>query len=127
MSRTSFLSFGGYGDVTIHWEPQNDDKVLPVIQSMIDRGVRFFVLSGKKKSVTRTEVADPAATLSTRQIVIPDVELENLHQAGLITAGDVAVEGDEDDDDLGSTGEIADTPQRVAENDTVAVAPAAGG
>ena len=127
MARTSILSFGGYGDVTIHWESQNDDKVLPVIQSMIDRGVRFFVLSGKKKSMQRTEVTDPAATLSTRQIVIPDAELENLHQAGLITAGNVAVTEEEADDDLDSTGEIADTPEQVAENDTVAVAPAAGG
>lgn len=120
MSRICFLAFGKYGDVSIHWEPQNDDKVLPVIQNMIDRGVRFFVLNKKKRSDAPVSQVDHAVL--ARSIVIPDDELERLHQAGLIGAGSVVL-----DDEIDDTESVAGTAEEVAENETVAVPGPSGG
>ena len=118
--RTTTLSFGQHGNVTIHWEPQNDDKVLPTIQKMIDSGVRFFILETNNAVPASPVVTEINQVLATRKIVLPDTALEELHAAGLIvtTQGEIV---------SGTTGEIAKTAKEVAGADTVAVKPVKGG
>jgi hypothetical protein len=122
MSRTCFLAFGPYGDVSIRWDQQNDGQVLPAIQSMLDRGFKFFIMKKKLIGGERTEVTTVDQVAKNRSIVIPDATLEQLHLSGLITAGSVIVEGDVD-----NTGELAKTVEAVAAADTVVTPPASGG
>lgn len=125
MARRTILSFGGYGDVAISWEEQNDSKVLPVIQGLLDKRVVFFIL-GKKKllgEAKKTQVTKINQAQKARHIIIPDEALEQLHSAGLITAGKVTI----DSGDMDNTGEIARTAAQVAAHDTIATAPAQGG
>jgi hypothetical protein len=108
------------GHVTIHWEPQNDEKVLPVIQGMLDKGYKFFILSAADQSqVTVTSVAD---VVTIRQISLSDENLQQLHDAGLLTIGGITIK-----DEAETTGELAKTPAAVAANETVVTKPAAGG
>ena len=115
MSRT-FSVLCSLGDISLKWDPENDDKVLPIIQKLLDKQVRFFVLKKKDKLIPVEKVSQ---TADVRKVVIPDESLQDLFADGLLTIGGLL---------LGEpTGEIAKTPQQVAENDTVAVQPAAGG
>jgi len=106
------------GHVTIHWDEQNDSTVLPVIQDMLDRGFKFFILEQEEHTPV-TSIDDVA---SSRRVIISDDGLEQLRDAGLIQIGGIAIE-----DDAATTGEQAKTPEEVAEHDTVVTQPARGG
>ena len=116
MARTVSL-LCSLGDITIGWEAANDASVLPIIQKMLDGGVRFFILK-KTKPMEVTKITQPA---DARKIVIPDESLQSLFASGLLTIGGLMLTTEE------ATGEIARTVEQVAENDTIATQPAAGG
>lgn len=118
------LTWGGYGDVTVQWETQNNDTVLPNIQKMIDAGIRFFILGKKVPFVEapQIDVTDITQIGKKRTIVIPDESLEALHKLGLVTAGQVVL-----DSEVENTGTVAKTAEDVAANETVAVKPPSGG
>jgi hypothetical protein len=114
MARTVAL-LCSLGDMTIGWDATNDAAILPIIQKMIDSGVRFFIVKKKEQRV----VTKLTQATDARKIVIPDASLQGLFASGLLTIGSILL--------AETTGEIAETAGQVAENDTVAVNPAAGG
>ena len=117
MARRIILPKGNDGDVTCGWDEADDDKVLPIIQQMIDQKWLFFVLDSEGTQEPLTSV-DQVATL--RSIVIPNPLLEKLYQSGVLTVGARIAEAQ-------NTGEIARTPEAVAAADTIATPPAQGG
>jgi hypothetical protein len=114
MARTVSL-LCSLGDITIGWDAANDAQVLPAIQKMLDNKVRFFILK-KSKQVEVVKITQPA---DSRKIVIPDASLQGLFASGLLTLGSLLV--------AETTGEVAHTAQEVADNDTIATQPVAGG
>jgi len=118
MARTMHL-LNSLGHVTIHWEQQNDTTVLPVIQNMLDRGFKFFILSDQQEQVPATTIDEMAAA---RRVIISDEGLQQLQDSGVIQIGGIAI--DETDE---TTGEQAKTAEEVAEHDTVVTQPARGG
>jgi hypothetical protein len=116
MARTVSL-LCSLGDLTVKWDAANDPTVLPIIQKMIDSGVRFFILK-KSKQVEVSKITQPA---DARKIVIPDQSLQSPCASGLLTIGGLMLSTEE------TTGEVARTAEQVAENDTVATQPAVGG
>lgn len=124
MARRIFLAFGGYGDVAVTWDEQNDDQVLPVIQDMLEKGVKFFILAQRMSGEGRDQGMTLDDVKVGRHIILPNDGLEQLRLSGLVAAGKVEVSGDSH---VGNTGEIAKTAQEVVENDTVATPPASGG
>ena len=118
--RNITFAYGPYGDITTHWESQNDDKVLPVIQQLIDSGVRFFIVEPASEAPASTLVTSTDQVLANRTIVLPDAALEELHKAGLVITVQGAIEGT-------AGPHIAGTAEEVAAADTVAVQPAKGG
>ena len=122
MPRTMHL-LNSLGHLTIHWEVQNDELVLPVIQSMLDQQFKFFILS-ESGDVEVTSIDD----LGGRQVKILDetlnalADLQKLQEAGQVQVGGVSI-----DDEAETTGELATTPEAVAAHDTIAVQPARGG
>lgn len=118
MARTCSL-LCSLGDITINWDSSNDAAVLPVIQKMIDSGVRFFILGKKSK---RTQVVKVTQAADARKVVIPDASLQNLFAAGLLTVGSLLA-----NESVETTGEVAKTAEQVAENDTIATQRAGGG
>lgn len=115
MARTIHM-LNSHGHVTVHWEEQNDSLVLPVIQEMLDKGYKFFILAGDNEHVAATTIDDVAA----RRIIISDESLEKLRE--FIQVGGVTIE-----EDAETTGELAGTPEDVASHDTVATQPMQGG
>jgi hypothetical protein len=118
MARTIHL-LNSLGHVTVHWDEQNDATVVPAIQSMLDRGYKFFILDADSDHVPVISIAD---VTETRRIVISDDSLQQLHDAGLLQVGGVIV-----DDDIETTGELAKTVEAVTEHDTLVTQPASGG
>jgi hypothetical protein len=116
MARTISL-LCSLGDITIGWNATNDAAVLPVIQQMIDNGVRFFIVRKKDKQIAVTKVTQ---TADSRKVVIPDASLQTLFASGLLTIGSLLVA-----ESIGP--EIARTAAEVADNDTVATQKVAGG
>jgi hypothetical protein len=114
MART-FSLLCATGDTTISWDPENDEKWLKIIQTMIDRKYRFFILR-KSKKIEVTKVTQAA---DTRKVIIPDKTMESLFSDAVMTIGGLLM-GE-------TTGEIAKTPEQVIENDTLVTAPVAGG
>lgn len=117
MTRKMILPIGNDGDVTCGWDEADDDKVMPIIQQMIDQKWRFFVLEYDGTQAPLVSV-DQVAT--TRSIVIPQPLLEQLHQSGILKVGAKVAEAQ-------ATGEIARTPEAVAAADTIVTPPAQGG
>lgn len=115
MARTISL-LCSLGDFTLGWEPANDAAILPVIQKMIDNGVRFFIVKKKDKQVPVTKVTQAA---DSRKVTIPNESLQSLFAGGLLSIGSLLI------DTIGP--EIARTAEQVAENDTVATQKVAGG
>jgi antitoxin component of MazEF toxin-antitoxin module len=117
MARTIILPKGKYGDITIGWDESNNDKVLPILQEMIDQKWLFFILDpeGIKTPVTDVDQAN------TKSIVIPNDLLEQLHLSGILKVG-ARIEGD-----LATTGEVARTAEVLATADAIVTPPASGG
>lgn len=117
MARTIILPKGNDGDVTCAWDEADDDKVLPIIQQMIDQKWLFFVL---ESDGTQTQLVSVDQVAASRSVVIPNPLLEELHQSGILSVGARVAEAT-------ATGEIARTPEAVAAADTIATPPARGG
>jgi hypothetical protein len=117
MPRTMHM-LNSQGHVTIHWEPQNDAQVLPVIERMLAQGYRFFILDENQAEVPVTSTAEVA---TERHIMLADESLQQLHDAGLIQVGGVTIE-----EHVETVG-VAATAEDVAAHDTVATKPARGG
>jgi hypothetical protein len=114
MARTISL-LCSLGDMTIAWQAENDATILPLLQQMIDKGVRFHILK-KTKEIAVTKLTQ---AVDARKVVIPDESLQALFAQGLLAVGGLL--------SMESTGEIAKTPEAVVENDTLAIQQVAGG
>ena len=104
------------GHLTVTWEQQNDEALRPVIQTMLNRGFRFFIL----KEAAEVQVTTPDE-ITERRVIIPDDDLQQLCAAGLLSVGGELEEAAE------TTGEVARTVEAVEGNDTVVTPPARGG
>lgn len=114
MART-FSLICSLGDLTIQWAAKNDAAILPVIQQMIDTGVRFHIVRKTKE----VQVKNISQAVDARKIVIPDASLQSLFASSLLTIGGLLV-GE-------TTGEIAETAEEVAAHDTIVTRPVGGG
>ena len=108
------------GHVTISWEKQNNDKLLPAIDEMLGQGYKFFIVRSDSEDV---EITNSQEVACTRRVRISDDTLQQLHDAGFLTVGGFALSEDEN----ATTGELATDAETVAANETVAVQPKSGG
>jgi len=111
------------GDVTITWTDDKDEEVLKFISDKMKQGYTFFILdpNGPKREVSDS-LADARALLTAREISIDDEAAEKMVKDGRFKL----FREDGSYGDIVSIG-IAETPEKVAESQTVATRPVRGG
>lgn len=110
------------GDVTILWEPAQDDAIEAIIAKKMTEGVTFFIVepvAGGLAAPRKTELTEPAQAMKNRALVIGDADL-----AAFVGEGKAAL--------VKSTGrrktvKRATTAKEVAQGSSVALQPRRGG
>lgn len=106
------------GDLVLTWEAKDDATVGPLLQALLDQGVVFFI--ARKRKLHKVEKITQAT--NARNISLPTEAWNKLLGAGVLSLVATASIASEE-----TTGETADTPEAITENDTIAVTPPQGG
>ena len=82
-----------WGEWTLAWTDENDEKAIPMILSMMERGVTFWIIDprGLRKKITPTTV-DKATT--HRHVAFSDEYVGNFLESGsgqLVSTGDAPI------------------------------------
>jgi hypothetical protein len=116
------------GDVTLTWQPDEDEHMLALIERKMAAGVSFFIVPQRKPkqrgSVKKPfKMTDTKQALKYRALSIPDSDLSKfvLDGRGTVTT---SLEPPKMED---TKVRRAKTAKEVATNHTVAVRPRAGG
>jgi hypothetical protein len=106
------------GDLVLTWDAKDDATIEPLLQTLLDQGVVFFIT--RKRKLHRVEKITQAT--AARNISLPTAAWNRLLGAGAISLIAAAAIASEE-----TTGETADTPAAIIENDTIGVTPPQGG
>jgi len=111
-----------HGDLKLEWNEENAAEAIAKIQEKMNQGVTFHILDpdSKAKAPPVLEI-DNTNQISNRQVYIRDSDIAKLVEDGM--ASIVSFTGVAQLKTMGK----AKTAEEVVENDTVAVAPKAGG
>jgi hypothetical protein len=77
------------GDVTLVWEEEDDDKIIPVIEKKLAEGFAFFIIEPRLMGLMKPKkvrLTDAEEARRHRALAIRDEDL-----AGFLRAGDTAV------------------------------------
>jgi hypothetical protein len=113
------------GDTTISWRPENDDKMLEIIERKMAAGVIFYIIA-KRTPGQRGRVASPkplknaADAMKHRALAIKDADFSKFVLDGF---GDAVPTPSEP----AQTVKRAKTPREVATGHSVGVQPRRGG
>ncbi|WBU27509.1 hypothetical protein OOZ54_12475 [Rhodopseudomonas palustris] len=112
------------GDVTIVWEPENDEKMLPLIEAKMKQGFTFFLIEPRLGGLAPPDASKPlkkaADALKHRALAIRDGDFE-----ALVSAGGAALVPTPSKP--ARTVRKAKTPADVVKAESVAVQPMRGG
>lgn len=111
------------GHVTVTWDQENNDKLLPAIDRMLGLGYKFFIVRDNSETTEDVEIVSSQDVASSRRVRISDEMLQQLHDDGFLTVGGFSLSEDESV----TTGEIATDAETVVANETVATQPKSGG
>lgn len=120
----SMVLMNHYGDTTISWDEDSDERIIPIIESKMKDGVTFFILEkprllnlfqGRMRKLRNIDQID-----KNRKLVMMDEEF-----AGLLSEG--VVQTDKVTDAQATTSRIAKTANEVATSHTVGVRQMRGG
>lgn len=112
------------GDVTIMWEPENDEKMLEVIERKLKEGMIFFLIEPRMGGVvapdTSKQLKKPKDALKHRALSIKDADFE-----ALVTAGQAELV--KTPEAPARTVRKASTAREVVASESVGVQPRRGG
>lgn len=77
------------GDTTLVWEPSADDTMIPAIQRLMDKGVRFFIVEPRAFGLLpakKTQVTDAKEVIQHRALTVLDEDLGKMLGDGSISA-----------------------------------------
>lgn len=113
------------GDTTISWEPENDEKMLAIIEKKMAAGVTFYVITPRKPNARGRAPApkplkDAADAVKHRALAIKDADFSKFVLDGFGSAIPTPTEP-------AQTVKRAKTPREVATGHSVGVQPRRGG
>lgn len=106
------------GHLTLAWDPEDDEKIIPAIQRLMDANHVFWIV--ERNPLREEELEDADDLRANRHVIIKNEELEALFRQGILSIA-------RHDDAPLERVRRATTAEEVAHNDTVTHRPLAGG
>ncbi len=111
-----------FGDVTLTWEEQDDEKMKKHIQKLIDEGHMFFIIKKKFLIFNKEVQVNCSKEINNNKVLIKDDKM-----AGILLDVKNAKLASKDKDDSYDVVKGSKNPEEIVKSQAVCVKPSRGG
>ena len=111
-----------FGDVTLTWEEQDDEKMKKHIQKLIDEGHMFFIIKKKFLIFNKEVQVNCSKEINNNKVLIKDDKM-----AGILLDVKNAKLASKDKDDSYDVVKGSKNPEEIVKSQAVCIKPSRGG